>query len=395
MIARLVASTKWGKGLGAQTTGRCWRPGWVAEYAAQNSAQNANGRLHSSGRFGKIRGMTDKPLSSPTHVVSVRRVEVVAPCRLHFGLLAFGRSSGRQFGGAGVMVDGPAIRLDVTAAERLETAGCLAARAREFAGCWAEYVGLPSGAAEALACRIEVQSAAPEHSGLGVGTQLALSIATALTAWFDRPPLSPTELALSVGRGRRSAIGTYGFTSGGLIVERGRLPDEPISPLECRLPVPDAWRFVLIQPRANAGLSGVAEQTAFDQLPPVPEAVTAALLDELRLRMLPAVRNADFAQFSESVYQYGRLAGLCFAAVQGGPYNGPRLAGIVDLIRRLGVAGVGQSSWGPTLFALLPDEGQAREFRTRLAAALDVQLGERDVELSLASPNNCGASIRG
>lgn len=339
--------------------------------------------------------MTVQPLCSPAQVVSVRRIEVAAPCRLHFGLLAFGRLSGRQFGGAGVMVDGPAIRLAVTASDRLETAGPLAARTREFACRWAAYARLPSDADRALTCRIEVLSAAPQHGGLGVGTQLGLSVAAALTAWFQRPALSPAELAQSVGRGRRSAIGTYGFATGGLIVERGRLAGEPISPLACRLPLPDAWRFVLVQPRGNAGLSGAAEQTAFDQLPAVPDDVTATLWEELHARLLPAVRNADFAQFSESVYRYGWLAGSCFAAVQGGPYNGPRLARIVTLIRELGVAGVGQSSWGPTLFALLPDEPQAHQFSARLAAALADQLGEYDVDLSLAVPNNTGASVRG
>jgi beta-RFAP synthase len=228
---------------------------------------------------------------------------------------------------------------------------------------------------------------------LGVGTQLALSVAAALTAWFDRPPLPPAELAQSVGRGRRSAIGTYGFATGGLIVERGRLPGEPISPLECRVPVPDAWRFVLIQPRTDAGLSGAAEQTAFDQLPPVPDEVTAELQDELYLRMLPAVKAADFTQFSDSVYRYGRLAGLCFAPVQGGPYNGPQLSRIVDLVRDLGVSGVGQSSWGPTLFALLPGEEQAQEFKARLTVVLKVQPGDHEVQLSLARPNNCGARV--
>ena len=337
--------------------------------------------------------MTDKlPLPLP-NVALDRRVEVVAPCRLHFGLLSFGRFCGRQFGGAGVMVDGPAVRLSVTAADQLQTAGPLADRARDFACRWAEYAGFTADPSSALACRIDIQSAASEHSGLGVGTQLALSVAAALTTWFERPPLPPAELAQSVGRGRRSAIGTYGFAAGGLIVERGRLPGEPISPLECRVPVPDAWRFVLIQPRTDAGLSGAAEQTAFDQLPPVPDEVTAELQDELYLRMLPAVKAADFAQFSDSVYRYGRLAGLCFAPVQGGPYNGPRLARIVDLVRDLGVSGVGQSSWGPTLFALLPGEEQAQEFNARLTAVLKAQPGDHEVQLSIARPNNCGARI--
>ena len=108
-----------------------------------------------------------------------RRVEVVAPCRVHFGLMSFGRPSGRQFGGVGVMVDQPAVRLRVSAADRLETTGPLADRAHSFACRWAEYAGLPSEPA----CRIEILSAASAHAGLGVGTQLALSVAAGLSAW--------------------------------------------------------------------------------------------------------------------------------------------------------------------------------------------------------------------
>ncbi len=291
------------------------------------------------------------------------------------------------------MVDGPGVHLSVTAAERLQTAGPLADRARDFACRWAQYAGVAAEPATALACRIEIHTAAREHSGLGVGTQLALSVAAALTAWFGRPPLPPAELAQAVGRGRRSAVGSYGFATGGLIVERGRLPGEPISPLECRLPLPESWRFVLIQPRVDAGLSGAAEQSAFDRLPAVPDEVTAQLWNELQQRMLPAVRAADFAQFSASVYRYGRVAGLCFATVQGGPYNGPQLARLVDLVRELGVAGVGQSSWGPTLFALLPSQAQAEDFTQRLTAALQAPAEEPELQLSIASPNNGGAQV--
>lgn len=334
---------------------------------------------------------TDEPAMTldlnqpPLRLESGPAVEVVAPCRLHFGLLSFGWPTGRQFGGAGVMVDHPAVRLRVSAADRLEAAGPLADRARDFACRWAESAGLPTEPA----CRLELLSTAPPHAGLGVGTQLALSVAAALNAWSGRPQPAPAALALSVGRGQRSAIGTYGFAAGGLIVERGKLPDEPISPLDCRVPVPESWRFVLVQPPLAAGLSGPDEQTAFDRLPPVPEEVTQELQEELDLRMLPAIREADFARFSDSVYRYGRLAGLCFAPVQGGPYNGPHLASLVELIRALGVTGVGQSSWGPTLFALLPGQHEAQEFVASLAA----KLADEEVRLTITQPNNYGAGI--
>lgn len=329
--------------------------------------------------------MTADPIRATPSPSPDRCVEVIAPCRLHFGLLSFGQPSGRQFGGAGVMVDQPAVHLRVSAADKFQTTGLMADRARRFASRWAEHVGLPGEPA----CRIEILSMAPAHAGLGSGTQLALSVAAGLNAWCGRPRPTPEELALSVGRGQRSAVGTYGFAAGGLIVEGGKLPDEPIAPLECRLPLPEAWRFVLVQPPAAAGLSGSAEQTAFDRLPPVPQQVTRDLQDEIHLQMLPAVREADFARFSDSVYRYGRLAGLCFAAVQGGPYNGPRLSSIVDRIRALGVTGVGQSSWGPTLFALLPGQQEAREF----AANLTEQLNREEVPLIVTRPNNRGAEI--
>ena len=148
-----------------------------------------------------------------------------------------------------------------------------------------------------------------------------------------------------------------------MIVDRGKLPGESIAELDCRLPLPENWRFVLIQPRTGGGLSGSAEHRAFSQLPAVPEEVTVELQEEIRTQMVPALAEEDFERFSESVYRYGRLAGLCFAAVQGGPYNGPHLAELVDHVRSLGVAGGGQSAWGPALFASGENEKQAASRR--------------------------------
>jgi beta-RFAP synthase len=314
-----------------------------------------------------------------------RIVAVTAPCRLHFGLLAFGRDSGRQYGGVGVMIDKPAIRVRISPSERLSTSGPAAHRAEHFARAWNRSSGLSGQPC----CRIEITSAAAQHSGLGVGTQLGLSVAAGLNAWHGRAQPSPAELAISVGRGLRSAVGTYGFAEGGLIVDRGKLPGESIAPLDCRLPLPENWRFVLIQPRTGGGLSGTAEHRAFSQLPAVPEDVSAELREEIRAQMVPAVVEEDFERFSESVYRYGRLAGLCFAAVQGGPYNGPHLAELVDHVRSLGVAGVGQSSWGPTLFAIVENESQAASLIDRLRAGSLAG----SAELSVSAANNCGARI--
>jgi len=318
-------------------------------------------------------------------VNSERIVHVTAPSRLHFGLFSFGQPDGRQNGGVGVMVDRPAVRLRISDSEEMEAAGHLAERATVFAKRWAEFCGT----SRRLPCRIEVLTAEPQHVGLGVGTQLALSVAAGLNAFFGLPTPSPAELAISVGRGLRSAVGTYGFAHGGLIVDRGKLPGERIAPLDVCLPLPSEWRFVLMRPHVGSGLSGTDEQDAFDRLPPVPSEVTVELIEEVRQHMVPAAATGRFDLFSDSIYRFGRVAGMCFADVQGGPYNGRRLSELVETARSLGVAGVGQSSWGPTLFAVLPDDVRAREFADRVSQ----RVHSDEIDVYVAAADNEGASI--
>ncbi|MCA9145559.1 MAG: beta-RFAP synthase [Planctomycetaceae bacterium] len=314
-----------------------------------------------------------------------RTVFVSTPSRLHFGLLSFGNPDVRQFGGAGVMIDRPGLRLRIDSAESLEVVGALSARIRETALRWLES----SNRDEKLRCRIEVVSAPSLHAGLGVGTQLALAVAAGLNKYYDLEPPNVEALAKSVGRGRRSAVGTYGFEAGGLIAEQGKLSKESMSPLIERVAMPSEWRFVLATPSENAGLHGAAEQSAFDQLPPVSLETTNRLTRIMCDRMLPAAKSANFSEFSDAVYDFGFLAGSCFEPIQGGAYNGPALEHLVKQVRSLGVRGVGQSSWGPTIYSLCESESQANS----LAQDLQSQGNERQYEIAIAAPDNRGASV--
>lgn len=313
----------------------------------------------------------------------MHRVAITAPSRLHFGLWSLASGGGRQFGGIGVMVDKPGLQLTISPASELKATGPLSGRAAEFARRWGAFYGRP------VQCRIDVLSAPPDHVGLGTGTQLALAIATGLNALHDREVELPLELASSVSRGLRSAVGTFGFLFGGLIVEQGKLAGEPISPLDARLDLPAGWRFVLVRPRGLAGLAGEDEALAIGELPPVAQAVTDELVSLANEKIVPAVVTSDFAGFADGVYAYGRLAGEIFAARQGGPYNGPVLASLVERIRGLGFAGVGQSSWGPTLFAAAESTAEAE----RLAGALRGADTGDELEIVVAKPSHSGARI--
>jgi predicted sugar kinase len=201
--------------------------------------------------------------------------------------------------------------------------------------------------------------------------------------------MAADRLARCAGRGRRSAIGLYGFVHGGLLYEPGKTDEEGIAPLGTRVEIPSAWRFVLARPRDLQGLSDEAEREAFAGLPPVPVERTEMLRREALDFLLPAAAAARFGEFSESLYRFGHAAGKIFATTQGGAFAGRRLAALVDWIRACGIRGVGQTSWGPTLFAALPDEASAYDFVQQLSRRSD----SNDLGLVLASPDNRGARL--
>jgi beta-RFAP synthase len=179
----------------------------------------------------------------------------------------------------------------------------------------------------------------------------------------------------------------YGFEVGGLIVDAGKNPDGQHSRLARRVGLPPNWRFVLISPPDVRGLAGDREVEAFARLSPVPESVTEQLWKITNSEMLPAVEASDCAAFGHAVYRFGRLAGDCFAAVQGGSFASPRIAELVAALREFDVSGVGQSSWGPTVFAVVSDCDEAE----RLVHWLQSRNIGRRCEISIAQPNNTGA----
>ena len=380
-------------------------------------------------------------------------VRVSTPSRLHFGMLSFGQSGVRQFGGVGLMIDEPGIRLRITPADQLECTGPLATRAEQFArraltalddnaadseqrhdsrvpllACRAvpplpdrgpSLLGKP---AVALGCRIEIEAAPREHIGLGTGTQLGLAIAAGLNALRGSPAIPTAELGRLAGRAERSSIGTHGFAAGGLLIEAGKTegldgasgdlrsaechgqetmtqqradgtrsvpaPLE-LSPLIARVVLPEAWRFLLLIPKTATGLFGPEEREAFAHIPPVPLEVTETLSREVLLNLLPAALEANFTEFSRSLYRYGRIAGECFASQQHGAFLNRRTAELVEAIRALGGEGVGQSSWGPTLFVAVKDEASGHDLAARLGARHDLS----DYDALVTRPNNAGAQI--
>jgi beta-RFAP synthase len=282
-------------------------------------------------------------------------VTVRAPSRLHFGVLDLHGGLGRRFGGIGAAIPHPGLVLEAARADDLTAEGPDAERAVEFARRYRERAGITGGA------HIVVRQAIPAHAGLGSGTQLALAVARALAELYDRPT-DAALLASSVERGRRSAIGTWAFDAGGFILEGGRRDGtDAVAPLLGRYAMPPEWRYVLAVPAGKPGLSGEAEAAAFRHLPRPPLGEVERVAHLVLMQLLPALVERELGPFGAALTEIQRITGGWFAPAQGGVFA-PGPTG--ELIRRLaeaGAPGVGQSSWGPTAYAIVGDDHAAAE----------------------------------
>ena len=277
------------------------------------------------------------------------RLRLTTPGRLHFGLLAWGKQAPRQFGGVGLMIERPGIELTAQPAPHWQAEGPLSSRALRVADRVAAALARQGGHVPPL--RLRIHRAPAEHVGLGVGTQLSLAVGRAVAELAGRHELSATDLAELTGRGLRSGIGLHGFAHGGLIVDGGRRGPDGVPPLVARLEVPPEWSVLVVTPAPGPGLHGDLEARAFRALPPIPEAVTDRLCRLVLLGLLPAVAERDLERFGAALTEIQDHVGRLFAPAQGGSYARAELEPIVAALRAEGLHGVGQSSWGPTLYA--------------------------------------------
>jgi beta-RFAP synthase len=291
-------------------------------------------------------------------------VYVEAAARLHFGVLDLRGSLGRWFGGLGAAAPGPTLVVSARAADEVRATGPDAARAEAFAARCIAHYGLRHGV------HVEVHRALPAHTGLGSGTQLALAVARTITEIYGIEADAPA-LARVVGRAQRSAIGTWTFADGGLVVEGGRRRgSDDAGPLVARVPFPSSWRCVVALPNAPAGISGDREIEAFAHLPAPPDEEAARVAHLVLMSLLPAVVDDDIETFGAALSDIQEITGRWWAPVQGGTFTPGPTGTLVRQMREWGAFGVGQSSWGPAVYGILADEDAALRLAGRVREAL-------------------------
>lgn len=326
----------------------------------------------------------DPHRARPSHgAEAVRAVRVRAPGRLHVGFLDLGGALGRRFGGLGLTIEEPATRVRLERAEHLVARGPDSERAKAALTATAAALGIDDRVA------VTVESALPPHAGLGSGTQLGLAVGVAL-AELQGVEVSPRAVAEILGRGRRSSIGLGAFETGGVILDGGRGERDAAPPILSRIPIPADWRILLIFDTAISGLSGSRETVAMASLPPFPEELADRLCRLAVLGALPAAAEGDAVAFGRAVGEMQRRLGDHFAKAQGGRFTSRDVADALAAIEARGTPGVGQSSWGPTGFAVFGDAIEAEE----TAAAMRIAFADRpNLAFAVTHGANHGAEI--
>ncbi len=306
---------------------------------------------------------------------------------MHFGPLAYYPSQGRHFGGIGLMVGQPGWSIEARLATGRDgdtVTGGEVERVRQVLQHYRERA-LPAW--QPAPVDLVVESAIPSHHGLGSGTQLTLAIGECLTR-LAGACVDTVSMARQLGRGMRSAIGIYGYESGGFLVDAGQIQPGELGDLSCRLTVPEPWRIVLVFPQEGAGLSGEAETRVLRELAPMSDVVAGRLSRLTLTEMLPALHQSDCPRFAAAVEEYGRLVGEFFRPVQGDVFAHPAMAKLAEQLRRHGISGMSQSSWGPTLAIPTESGHAAHELCDRIRG-----IAQLPVKCQIVEPMNQGRSM--
>ncbi|MFC6955512.1 beta-ribofuranosylaminobenzene 5'-phosphate synthase family protein [Halorubellus litoreus] len=296
-------------------------------------------------------------------------VTVSAGARLHFGFQNLSLAHDRLYGGVGVGLAEPRVAVTAVLADAVSVDAAAdampAVGGDELADLEAvrRYADRAVDALDVPGAHLTVERALPRHVGLGSGTQLALATYAAVARANDVEP-TPRQHAPALGRGGRSGIGVATFEAGGFVVDAGHptarfTTDEPARgewetpPVVARHALPDDWRFVLAIPNADTGRSGSAETESMRSVVETADgSVADAVAGTLTRTLLPAAATDDRQRFAEGMADLGRLNGAWYADEQGGVFR-PPVGEIVDALSRSdAVGGVGQSSWGPAVYAL-------------------------------------------
>jgi beta-ribofuranosylaminobenzene 5'-phosphate synthase len=330
------------------------------------------------------------PQSLNSQGLDGKAVKVIVTCcaRLHMGFFDLNGSTGRMFGSLGVAINAPCTQLEITKSAKMTIEGVDSHYLSKKIEKIVNSLKITHDISQDFSVKI-IQSI-PQHTGLGSGTQMALALGAGLNRLFNLG-LTVPQIAALTQRGSRSGIGIGTFEFGGLVVDGGRGNADSPPPIIARHDFPESWPILLIIDSAEQGAHGEHELMAFDALPKAGLEAAQTLAHSLLMQALPALVERDYAAFSRAIYKLQQATGEYFAPAQGGIFKSKSVAEVLNYLYQNNVLCAGQSSWGPTGFAVFQDDLSANATLSVLQQKFSTL---NNISFQLVRGNNSGATIQ-
>jgi beta-RFAP synthase len=143
---------------------------------------------------------------------------------------------------------------------------------------------------------------------------------------------------------------------------------------------------------AATGVHGGQEIEAFRTLPEFPASTSAELCRRVLMQALPAIAERNLTAFGEAIHEIQCRVGDYFEAAQGGGrYTSSAVAEALAWLRSTGVSCVGQSSWGPTGFAVLESDTAAQHVHEVLEKRY---AGRAGISFMVCKARNQGSEVQ-
>lgn len=295
---------------------------------------------------------------------------IKAPSRIHMSLIDLNGSYRRIDGGIGLALREPQFILE---SQETESGITL-----EFAKGFDDREAIveceekiPNAAKKTLkhfnidsGFHFKVHKAYHPHSGLGSGTQIAVSTAH-LIAETMGIQVESRQLSYIVGRGGTSGIGTYTHDLGGFIVDGGHSIDEKSgflpsgaskakpATLIARYDFPEDWNILLVEPNVQKHMEGDDEVNVFQTHCPIPKEEVEKVSHLILMNLIPFMLEKDIKNFGWVVSELQKVG---FNKLEHS--LDASFLPTMKAIEEVGAYGVGISSFGPTLYTFFDDDNK-------------------------------------
>ena len=319
-----------------------------------------------------------------------RTCVVSAPTRLHIGLLDCSDATPRRFGGVGIALAKPGIRLQASIGATPHS-NVIGLNDDDLAE--AVLGAIRTVTAEDPAVLVEFEPLPPRHVGLGTGTAARLA-AAAGAAHIAGQQISIEELAVLCGRGGTSGIGVNAFAAGGMIFDGGRVvDDEPfapsryraprrVPPIIARLTLPPHWKVSLLVPRAEP-MCGTDELAFFGRELPLPAQESLQALGYAYHGVAPAVIEGDLPALGHAIR---KMHFVGFKARELARQS-DEVQALLERLQANEALAAGMSSFGPLIYAITDMHDRAsNEYVESIAAS-------NGLEVLPSQPANSGHRI--